>query len=187
MRTALLLQMTYPGKKMLFMGTEFAQFSEWNYKSGLEWFMLDYPQHRAMRDYVAALGHFYLSNRELWEIDFSADGFRWIDADDAARDLISFIRRAADGSELIVILTFSGDGAADVRIPAAKNGRYNVVFESFGTGEKRSEIPAKKDADGWHIKVSLPPFSGIVLRLTGYGKQRRILFDKKKTEDAYVL
>lgn len=187
MRTALLLQMTYPGKKMLFMGTEFAQFSEWNYKSGLEWFMLDYPQHRAMRDYVAALGHFYLSNRELWEIDFSADGFRWIDADDAARNLISFIRRAADGSELIVILTFSGDGAADVRIPAAKNGRYNVVFESFGTGEKRSEIPAKKDAGGWHIKVSLPPFSGIVLRLTGYGKQRRILFDKKKTEDAYVL
>ena len=75
MRSALMLMMTYPGKKLLFMGCEFAQFREWDYKNSLEWFMLDYPNHRAMREYTASLNRFYLEHSELWEIDFNSDGF----------------------------------------------------------------------------------------------------------------
>ena len=164
MRVALLLQMTYPGKKMLFMGTEFAQFREWDYESALEWFMLDYPPHYAMREYVASLGQFYLSQRALWELDFSPEGFSWIDADDAAHNLVSFRRRSIRGEELIVVLTFSGGEVRDVRIPVKGRGRYSVVFESSGTGEPRPDLLPLKEGGESVLRLDLPPYTGIVLK-----------------------
>ena len=172
MRVALLLQMTYPGKKLLFMGTEFAQFREWDYKSPLEWFMLDYPPHYAMREYVASLGQLYLSERALWELDFSPEGFSWIDADDAAHNLVSFRRRSIRGEELIVVLTFSGAEVRDIRIPVKGRRSYAVVFESFGTGERRSELVPVKEGGESVVRLTLPPYSGIVLKRVSSSKKR---------------
>ena len=73
--------MAHPGKKLLFMGCEFAQFREWDFENSLEWFMLDYPKHKETQDYVRALNHFYLSHPALWERDRDYGGFRWLDAD----------------------------------------------------------------------------------------------------------
>ena len=92
MRAALMLMMTYPGKKLMFMGTEFAQFREWDFENSLEWFMLDYPMHRDLRDYTAALNRFYLKTKELWELDFSEDGFSWISPDDADKNMVAYKR-----------------------------------------------------------------------------------------------
>ena len=162
-RTALLLQMTYPGKKLLFMGCEYAQFSEWDYRRGLEWFMLDYPMHSETREYVAALNRFYLERPELWQIDFDGEGFSWIDADNETGNLVSFIRRGSDGEELTVVLSFSG-AEEKVFLPAKQNYTFEILFESLGTGEKNPPIHAVKENGKWVIPLLLPPFSGFVLK-----------------------
>ncbi len=173
MRVALLLQMTYPGKKLLFMGTEFAQFREWDYASSLEWFMLDYPVHFAMREYVASLGQLYLSERALWEIDFSPEGFSWIDADDAERNLVSFRRKSLQGDELIVVLCFSGAGADRVRIPVRSQADYQVIFETAGIGEARPALRPVRENGEHALYLTLEPFSGIVLRRVPKTRVRR--------------
>ena len=162
-RCALLLQMTYPGKKLLFMGCEYAQFSEWDYQKGLEWFMLDYPIHRETREYTASLNRFYLSRPELWEIDFEPGGFSWIDADNAAGNLVSFVRRDATGESIAVVISFSGSENR-VCLPAKRGETYEILFEACGTGERRPPIKARKRGDAWGVPLTLPPFSGYVLK-----------------------
>ncbi len=128
-RAALLMIMTYPGKKLLFMGTEFAQFREWDYESSLEWFMLDYPMHRAFREYVRALSHFYLSREELWCYDFDGRGFEWIYADESEKNTVVY-RRFSNKGSLIVAVNFSG-AEQTVSIPLSKGkSELETVFES---------------------------------------------------------
>ena len=138
-KTALLVQMTYPGKKMLFMGTEFGQFAEWDYAKSVEWFMLDYPAHAALREYVASLNRFYLTEPPLWEQDFRPEGFSWIYADAAKENMVAFRRHALNGDELIVVLTFSGNDQT-FRLPAASDKQYEIVFETEGNGEAKPPL-----------------------------------------------
>ena len=97
----------HPGKKMLFMGGEFAQFSEWAYQRGLDWMLLDYPAHRQMQAYVKALNHFYLATPQLWEQDTDWRGFEWISHEDNRNNIIAFRRVAKDGSDIVVVVNFS--------------------------------------------------------------------------------
>ena len=163
-RTALLLQMTYPGKKLLFMGTEFGQFSEWNDASSVEWFMLDYPVHAQLREYTAALNRFYLGHPELWEQDFIPAGFTWIYPDAADADMVAFCRHAIDGEKLIVVMTFSGAPVTGIRIPLAPGQRCEVVFETDGTGEPRAPLNVCEDEDGTYVILDLAPMSGVILK-----------------------
>ena len=112
MRSALLLQMTYPGKKMLFMGTEFAQFREWDFDHSLEWFMLDHEKHWQMRDYVRALNALYLSLPALWEQDFTLNGFQWLLPDEAEKNLVAFERIALNGERVRAVISFSGPSSS---------------------------------------------------------------------------
>lgn len=128
-RAALLLIMTYPGKKLLFMGTEFGQFREWDFESSLEWFMLDYPKHRAFREYVRALNNFYLASPELWTFDFSEKGFEWIYPDEKDKNTVAYKRRSKSSS-LTVVVNFSGKEQF-LSLPISKSGtKPSVVFES---------------------------------------------------------
>ena len=164
-RVALLLMMSYPGKKMLFMGSEFAQFREWNYADGLEWFMLDYPKHYAFREYTAALNRFYLERSELWEIDFSPEGFEWLLADEAEKNLVAFIRKNIKGERVIVILSFSG-AEQSVTVPTAPAKRLECLFETGGAAVK--PIPISSDGKGGYFAaLEIPSFSGVVLRESG--------------------
>lgn len=175
MRAFLTYMMTTPGKKMTFMGTEYAQFREWDYENELEWFMLKYPRHTEMQRFVSHLNNFYLANKELWEIDHSWDGYEWIDANQRDLNVISYKRKAIDGSELIIIINFSPVTRENYRIRVDKSGKYNEVFTTdeykFGGKNNLNEKPiksAKYQNESLekqnYIEIKLPAYSGIVLR-----------------------
>ena len=153
-RAALLLMYSYPGKKLTFMGTEYAQFREWNFDDSLEWFMTDYPIHSDFRLYVKSLNELYLANEELWELDFSPSGFEWIYPDLANENLVAYKRKNKRGEELIFVISFNGSDIS-IDIPHNDGERLEVVFETtFGA--------AKVDKTA----LKLNRLSGAVLRLT---------------------
>ena len=129
-------QMAHPGKKLNFMGSEFAQFIEWNFKQGLDWLLLDYEKHRKMQQFVKTLNRFYLENRELWEVDTGWDGYEWIEPDDRDRSVIAFRRKDRKGRELVVVCNFCPVLREDYRLGLPKQGWYvpvlNTDDEAFG-------------------------------------------------------
>jgi len=162
MRASLLLMMTYPGKKMMFMGTEYAPFREWDYENSLEWFMLDYDNHRAMRDYVRELNSFYLDNSELWEIDFDSRGFTWLLADENEKNVVAYRRNNIAGDSLIAVINFSGSNQT-VRFEIKDNCSLSSVFaSSYGDFEK--DISVFKAEDKCYAEIRLGSFSGIILK-----------------------
>lgn len=120
----------HPGKKLLFMGQEFAQFIEWNYQSQLDWLLLDYEAHSLMKKYVRDLNKFYLKNSPLWEIDYSWEGFSWIANDDNAQSIISFRRIDSSGREIICVCNFVPVSRSGYRIGVPAPGVYKTVFSS---------------------------------------------------------
>lgn len=175
MRTLLLNMMTLPGKKLTFMGTEFAQFREWDYENELEWFMIEYPRHVEMQRFVKALNHFYLDNPELWEIDDTWDGFEWIDADLADLNVVSYRRKDKKGHEIIIVLNFAPVVRTDFTVCVPKMGRYEEVFttdvyefggknrlneEAVRTHSFTDESGVKKNA----IDITLPALGGVIFR-----------------------
>lgn len=161
MRQALLLMMTYPGKKLMFMGTEFAQFREWDYKNSLEWFMLDYPIHRAMREYTASLNRFYLEHNELWELDFDNLGFSWLLADEAQKNVIAYKRHDSKGNALIIVINFSGIEQS-FRIQTADAKFLKLVFETNEGSIFPSKIKINREFGYSYADITLPRFSGAV-------------------------
>ncbi|MEG1585013.1 MAG: 1,4-alpha-glucan branching protein GlgB, partial [Anaerovorax sp.] len=99
--------MAHPGKKLLFMGGEFAQFDEWHFEGQLDWGILEFDMHKKMKRFVGELNRFYLENSCLWELDHSWEGFRWINPDDRDRNIITFRRINAKGDDLIIICNFA--------------------------------------------------------------------------------
>ena len=129
-------QMAHPGKKLNFMGSEFAQFIEWNFKQGLDWLLLGYEKHRKMQQFVKTLNRFYLENRELWEVDTGWDGYEWIEPDDRDRSVIAFRRKDRKGRELVVVCNFCPVLREKYRLGLPKQGWYvpvlNTDDEAFG-------------------------------------------------------
>ena len=151
MRAALLLMMTYPGKKLLFMGCEYAQFREWDCENSLEWFMLDYPIHRQMREYTASLNRFYLTHRELWELDFDLSGFEWILSDSNEINTVAYKRFDTDKNSITVVVNFSGS-MQDITL----SGILKCIFD---TGDK---ITVNKSKEKMETNIILPSFCGAV-------------------------
>ena len=140
MRAFMTFLMTMPGKKLTFMGTEFAQFREWDYENELEWFMLSYPRHAEMQRYLRRLNHLYLNSPELWRIDDGWDGFSWLEADRARDNVVAYRRLDGRGGELIVVINFSPVDRPDYPIMPPRHGKYRILLDSdryeFGGGEK---------------------------------------------------
>lgn len=146
----------HPGKKLLFMGQEFGQYIEWNYKQELDWFLLDYPAHYALRAWVAVINKFYARHPELYEIDNSWDGFEWKSVDENERSSIAFIRRDKSGKALLCAFNFT-PVPQTIYVPLPKGSRLKALLSSneerfCGTGEKHTY---KK---GY---LSLPPMCAI--------------------------
>ena len=164
----------HPGKKMLFMGGEFAQFSEWAYQRGLDWMLLDYPAHRQMQAYVKALNHFYLATPQLWEQDTDWRGFEWISHEDNRNNIIAFRRVAKDGSDIVVVVNFSPEEQQEYRVGVPITGTYEEIFTSDKTEFGGSGMTNGK------LKTENKPMHGqeqsIVLKIPRFG----VLFLKGK-------
>ena len=170
MRAFLVYMITLPGKKMTFMGTEFAPFREWDYQNQLEWFMLDYPMHAKMFEFTSALNNFYLQTPALWQIDDGWDGFEWIDADLRDMNTITYRRKSSDGASVSVIINFSPVAHERFRLKVPENGTYRIAFSSddecYGgknSLEKRSFKARRDENGGYYIDVDIPAYGGLII------------------------
>lgn len=162
---------TYPGKKLLFMGCEFGQGTEWNCNQVLDWYVLDYPLHQGLLAAVKDLNKLYVSHPALFQHDFDSQGFSWIDCHDVNQSVISYIRRT-EQEELIVILNFTPVPREGYRIGVPEAGTYSELFNSdssyysgsnMGNGQAVSEPVPWMNFDH-SISVTLPPLAGIVFK-----------------------
>ena len=160
-------QMAHPGKKLNFMGNEFAQFIEWNYTQGLDWLLLGYEKHAKMQHFVRTLNHFYLKNRCLWENDSDWEGFRWISCDDRDNSVVAFRRRSRRGQELIAVCNFCPVLREEYELGLPKSGWYVPVLNTddaqFGGFDFKPEtVHAKKGRWGEYAykgSFRIPPMS----------------------------
>ena len=165
--------MTHPGKKLLIMGTEFGQWNEWHYEQSLDWHLLEEEPHQQTRAFFQAMNQFYLEHPALWELDFSWEGFQWINADDAGRNVAVFLRSDKAGNQLLIAVNFSPCHWENYRTGVAVPGTYQVLFSSddpaYGgaglttSGPIKSEaVPCGEFAES--LVFDLPPLSGQILK-----------------------
>lgn len=182
-------QMTHPGAKLNFMGNELAEFIEWREWEELEWFMLDFDSHRKHQQYVKAMNKVYLSEKALWEADFLAEGFQWLDADNAKQNIYSYLRKTQNGkSVLAVVLNMSVPTYEKFRVGVPKPGIYEELInsdaEEFGGSGKINKNQIKTEKIPYHgqeysIEITVPPLGGTILK---YVKALPTKGTTKKTE-----
>jgi 1,4-alpha-glucan branching enzyme len=163
----------HPGKKLLFMGTEFAQGLEWNCMQALDWYVLDYPLHQGMQRLVKDLNRLYQGLPALHRYEFDWRGFEWIDCHDADNSVLSFLRRG-DDDYLIVVLNLTPVPREGYRIGVPDGGAYREILNSDssfygGSNLGNGAAPLQADAQGWmdrpySLSLTLPPLAGIVLQ-----------------------
>ncbi len=163
---------TYPGKKLLFMGSEFAQGSEWNCEQSLDWYVLDYPLHKGMQTLVADLNKTYTTTPELHAHDFDPHGFEWIDCNDREQSILSFLRKNGE-NVVITIFNFTPVPRQQYRIGVPEPGHYKVILNSdsefYGGSNVANKIEIIAEQQPWSdrpysIQLNLPPLAGLVLR-----------------------
>lgn len=170
MRAYLTYMFAHPGKKLTFMGCEFAQFKEWDYQAGIDFCLLDFETHNNMHKFVKALNHFYLETSQLYEEDFSWKGFDWIVPDDNNQNVLVFKRMDKSGNELIYAVNFSTVPQENYDIPVDSE-RYTEVFssdwEEFGGGGTRNGdmVATRQDYRGkkYKLTIKIPALSGVFL------------------------
>lgn len=124
---------SHPGKKLLFMGSEFAQPSEWSIERGLDWWILEQPLHQGMQALVTTLNRLYLENPALWQLDHDRDGFVWIDGGNADGNTLSFLRYDGNGEVIACVTNFSGNPHSNFRLGLPLPGRWDEILNSDAT------------------------------------------------------
>ena len=174
MRAYLSFMWAHPGKKLIFMGTEFAQPSEWSESRELDWWLLDHAPHQGMQKLVADLNKIYTENLCMWELDHEPDGFQWIDGGNADQNILSFIRFDSQGNPIAIIINFAGETHENFRVGLPKPGIWQEVLNSdaevyggSGLGNFGSVQSEEISANGrpYSANITLPALSAIWLRL----------------------
>ncbi|MGZ9586175.1 1,4-alpha-glucan branching protein GlgB [Paenibacillus marinisediminis] len=171
----------HPGKKLNFMGNEFAQFIEWDYNKGLDWSLLTYEKHQQMHDYVKDLNFYYLENPPLWENDADWEGFKWISHDDWQKSVIFFRRMDRNGNEIIVACNFCPVTWEDYRIGVPYQGTYIPVLSSDdakygGTGTVLSPLisePIHYHNYDFSIRMTIPPMSTVFYQVKKHMNKKK--------------
>ena len=174
--------MGHPGKKLIFMGGEFGQLSEWKEEASLEWELVEkYDMHKRLQEYTRALNKIYVGNKPLWEVDFDRNGFQWIESNDNLNSIVSFMRKAEDSEDyLIIISNFTANTKEGYRIGVPETGAYEEVLNSDATewGGKgitnskltTEEVPYHNRSQS--IRLKIPPLATIYLKhVAGANKQ----------------
>ncbi len=164
-------QATYPGKKLLFMGSEFAQFEEWDNNASLNWSYLEHDTHRGVSRIVSDLNGLYRDKTALHALDFDASGFEWLDCNDASQSIISYVRRNGE-SFVVVVLNFTPIPRYNYRIPAPQTGAYREILNSdsefyggsnIGNAEVLHAETISHGGREHTLSLNLPPLGGLIL------------------------
>ena len=163
----------YPGKKLLFMGQEFAQGREWSEARGLDWEQLAIPPHRGVQALVRDLNRVYRAHPALHARDCEPEGFEWLVVDDRANSVFAWVRRAPDAAPVAVVANFTPLPHPDYRLPLPQAGRWREIvntdaeaYAGSGTGNAGG-VSAEADAEGIAARVSLPPLATLWLEFEG--------------------
>ncbi len=170
-------QYMHPGKKLNFMGQEFGQWREWGEQRGLDWDLLEWPAHVQLQTWMHDLNHFYVSEPALYEHDFDSQGFQWIEANDVEQSVYSYIRRADDPDNLLVVVcNLTPMPRYQYRIGVPKAGYYAEVLNSdssyYGGGNIGNNGGVETDPIPWHawaqsLSLTIPPLAIVVLKPGG--------------------
>ncbi len=175
MRAYLAFMWTHPGKKLLFMGQEFAQPSEWSESRDLDWWLLDHHPHRGMQQLVSDMNKLYVENPSLWELDHDHAGFQWIDGGNADQNILSFLRFDAAGNPIAVIVNFAGHPYHNFRLGLPKPGLWQEilntdaeVYGGSGVGNFGGVQTQEHQSHGrpYSAEINVPPLGSVWLRLS---------------------
>jgi 1,4-alpha-glucan branching enzyme len=174
LRTLYAYMFTHPGTKLLFMGNEFAQTTEWNFKESLNWDLLQFPSHAGMQQLVKALNFLYRKEPALYQYGFSYEGFDWIDADDSDHSIYIYVRKAAKAKDtLVVLLNLTPVYRTDFRIGMPMKGNWKEIFNTdatkfYGSGKRNTGILATadihKNQHPQSVLINVPPLAAVVFK-----------------------
>jgi 1,4-alpha-glucan branching enzyme len=160
-----------PGKKLLFMGGEFGQWREWNHDAGLDWHLLDVPAHAGLARFVQDVNRLYRDKPALHQLDFEADGFRWVDANDSEQSVISFLRRARDPAlQVLAAFNFTPVPRHGYRLGVPQGGFWREVLNSdadvYGGAGQGNLGGVESEPTAWHgmpnlVSVTIPPLGAV--------------------------
>jgi 1,4-alpha-glucan branching enzyme len=163
----------HPGKKLLFMGSELGQWTEWNHDASLDWHVLEYPFHQGIQRCTQDLLRLYQSRPALYERDFDPSGFQWIDCNDNENSVVSLVRRAADPDDhVVMVFNFTPVVRGGYRIGVPQAGTYDEIFNSdaelyggSGVGNGGSAATEPVPAHGFEqsVLLTLPPLGCLAL------------------------
>ena len=162
----------HPGKKLLFMGQEFAQLREWSEERELDWYLLEKPEHQQIQNWYRDLLHLYKKNKAMYELDCDPAGFEWVNADDGFRSIYSFMRHSKDNKKnLLFVCNFTPMERPDYRVGVSRRKQLKLVLDSDdakygGKGEKKPLIykPVKQECDGRPYSFAYPlPAYGVAV------------------------
>jgi 1,4-alpha-glucan branching enzyme len=182
--------MGHSGKKLLFMGQDFAQYHEWNEDTELDWYLLENSNNNAVREFMKELLHLYRKYPAMYELDTSWKGFEWINADDSYRSIFSFVRKSKDGTDnLLFVINFTPVEYKDYRVGTTCESEHTLVLSNMakkflGDGKhvQKTYIPEKKNCDGrdWSIPYPLPAYGVAVFKFSYPGSVK--VEEKKKVK-----
>ncbi|MDM1554744.1 1,4-alpha-glucan branching protein GlgB [Chryseobacterium indologenes] len=172
LRTLYVYMYTHPGAKLLFMGDEFGQTSEWNFTRSLDWHLLEYPVHKGLQGLVKELNHLYRSESALYENQFDKNGFEWIEADDLENSVYIYLRKGKRRDDVLMTVLNLAPKVLDYRIKIPIGTHWEVIFNSddeeySGSGVMPEVLEEKYEDTTEHpkfITLKLPPLAGIILR-----------------------
>jgi 1,4-alpha-glucan branching enzyme len=165
----------HPGKKLLFMGAEIAQQREWDHDRSLDWYLLEQPLHKGVQDLVRDLNRVYRDTAALHELDFSHEGFEWIDWQDADSSVLSWLRRASDGNFVVCISNFTPLVRSGYRIGVSQAGAYSELLNTDSINYGGSGVGVQGDIQTQNVaahghphslQIDLPPLATIMLKIT---------------------
>jgi len=165
---------THPGKKLMFMGCEFAQGVEWNSHNTLDWYVLDYPLHQGIKKLVGDLNKLYHNTPALFRYEFDWQGFEWVDCHDSDQSIVSFLRKDGDNFVLVVV-NFTPVARQHYRLGVPQRGHYQEILNTdsmyYGGSNMGNAGGVEAEDIAWmnqpcSISITLPPLATIVLALT---------------------
>ena len=173
LRAAYGFMYTHPGKKLLFMGQDFGQFNEWWEEKSLDWDELSNERNRMLHRYMKDLNALYKKEPALYELDYNPDGFEWINNISADECIVSYVRRAKNGDELLVVVSFTPVLREKYKIGVPGAGQYKEIFNSNakkygGTGKLNSRVRVSEESECDNrrnsIHITVPPLGICIFR-----------------------